>query len=167
MNHRGARHVLKARQQMSSPLSKSRPIMLVGAIAIALLLGAAPAMAFDTTKLGQKGTLLSSDTVPLSGKSLRLQEEVKQALADSKRKVVMCIGMRFPGQWIHLGGKRVAPYTCNFGVKRLQIQATVRISGRNGRVFKTTTPNAMRNATTVSETNLRWKWMTGYSPQDQ
>src|SRR5215471_1133171 len=61
--------------------------------------------------------------------------------------------MRFPGQWKHLGGLRVSPYTCDFGAMWLQIRATVRITDRSGQVFETITDKAMNNATNVSETN--------------
>jgi hypothetical protein len=35
-----------------------------------------------------------------------------------------------------------------------------RITDRSGQVFETITDKAMNNATTVSETNLNWKWTT-------
>jgi hypothetical protein len=132
--------------------------MLLRVVAIALIFGTSPAIAFDTTKLGQRGTLGSDEIMPVIAQSRRLQEEVKQALAELKRDWFSCWGMRFPGQWLQLGGKRVAPYTCDFGAKWLVIRADVRISDRRGRVFKKITPEAMRNATNVSETRPRWEW---------
>ena len=133
------------------------------AILIALILGTSAAMAFDTTKLGQQGTLSSEDfanhIVPLVDESRRLQKEFKQAFAEKDHvRTPSCIGMRFPGQWEHLAGERVAPYWCDFGPKSLEIRATVQITDRNGRVFEKITPKAMRNATRVIETNPRWKW---------
>jgi len=142
--------------------------MRVVSIASALLLGTLPAMAFDTSKLGQGGTLALDDIMPLIGKSAKLKSEVNQALADNKKKPdeVSCSGMRFPGQWVHLGGLRVSPYTCNFGAKWLQIRATVRVTGRGGRAFETVTPEAMKNARDVSETNPTWNWTTEEPPED-
>jgi hypothetical protein len=78
---------------------------------------------------------------------------------------VMCVGMRFPGQWKNLGGLRVSPYTCDFGAKWLQIHAAVRITNRRGQAFETITAEAMKNATNVSETNLNWKWTTECTPR--
>jgi hypothetical protein len=66
--------------------------------------------------------------------------------------------VRFPGQWTHLGGARVSPYSCDFGGKWLKIDTTGRVTDRRGRIFETITPEAMKNATTVSETNPTWKW---------
>jgi hypothetical protein len=129
---------------------------------MALLPGASPAMAFDTGKLGQGGTLTLVDIMPLIAKSAQLRAQVNQALAQGSKKQddIICDGMRFPGQWTHLGGARVSPYSCDFGGKWLQIDATVRITDRRGRAFETITPEAMKNAATVSETNPTWKWTT-------
>jgi hypothetical protein len=138
------------------------------AAVIATLTGPAPAMAFDTGKLGQGGTLLLDDLMPLIGKTAALKREVDQALVEGTRKAadVICSGMRFPGQWVHLGGSRVSPYTCDFGVKWLQIRATVRITDGSGRVYETITRAAMKNASRVSETSLTWRW-TSEEPPDQ
>jgi hypothetical protein len=147
---------------------KRRLTVRVVSIATAFVLGAAPAMAFDTGKLGQRGTLTLDEMTALISKSAKLKSEVEQALADNKKKLdeTSCSGMRFPGQWVHLGGLRVAPYTCDFGAKWLQIRATVRVTGRGGRAFETITPQAMKNATDVSETNPTWKWTTEEPPDD-
>jgi hypothetical protein len=132
--------------------------MFMRAAAIALILGTSPAIAFDTTKLGQRGTLTSDDIMPLIRQSCRLEQEFKQALAENKRDSVSCDGMRFPGQWKELSGGRVAPYACHFGSKWLVIRADVRITDRHGRVFDKITPAAMRNATNVREARPRWEW---------
>ena len=135
-------------------------------IAIALLLAASPAVAFDTGKLGQGGSLPLDDLMPLVGQSAPLKREVDQALAEAKKKPedVICSGKRFPREWVHLGGSRVSPYACDFGAKWLQIRATVRITDRGGRAFETITPAAMKNASKVSETAPTWKWTTEEPP---
>ena len=94
----------------------SRPVL------IACLLVATPAMAFDTTELGQGGSLMLDELMPLIGKAPALKREVNQALAGIKKKAadVICTGYRFPGQWVHLGGMRVAPYTCDFAASGLK-----------------------------------------------
>ena len=51
-----------------------------------------------------------------------------------------------------------SPYVCKIADKWLEVRATVRISGR-GKAFEAITPEAMRNATTVTETNPTWKWL--------
>jgi hypothetical protein len=98
--------------------------VLRSAIPLAVILLTSPALAFDTSKLGQGGSLPLSDLDPLLAKSPQLQREINQAPADGKKAkdVVICDGMRFPGQWQNLGGLRVGPYTCNFGNKWLQIK---------------------------------------------
>ncbi|MEA2907288.1 MAG: hypothetical protein QOI12_4675 [Alphaproteobacteria bacterium] len=129
-------------------------------VLLALLLVATPAMAFDTTKLGQGGTLPLGDIMPLIGKAPQLKREVGEMLAQANKKPedVICSGYRFPGAWVNLGGERVSPYTCDFGIKWLQIKATVRIIGRSRQVYDTITPAAMMNATRVSEIDPTWAW---------
>jgi hypothetical protein len=136
-------------------------------VPLALLLGTSSALAFDTSKLGQWGSLPLDDLTPVIAKSAELQQEINKALSEGNKKQgdVMCIGMRFPGQWKNLGGLRVSPYTCDFGAKWLQIHAAVRITNRRGQAFETITAEAMKNATNVSETNLNWKWTTECTPR--
>jgi hypothetical protein len=143
--------------------------MLLRAIPIVVLVTASPALAFDTGKLGQGGSLPLSDIMPLIGKYPQLKGEVTSAMAAGNKTAdtALCDGMRFPGAWVNLGGQRVAPYTCDFGGKWLQINATVRITGPKGQVFETITPTAMKNASKVGETNLTWKWTTEDPNQDK
>jgi hypothetical protein len=114
-------------------------------VPIALLLGTSSALAFDTSKLGQFGSLPFDDLAPVIDKTPPLQQEINKALSESNKKQgdVRCLGMRFPGPWKNLGGLRVSPYACDFGT-----------------AFETITAKAMKNATKVSETNLNWKWTT-------
>jgi hypothetical protein len=138
-------------------------------IAIVLLLPASPAVAFDTSKLGQHGTLLLDDFMPLIGQSAQLKHEVDQALAAAKKKPedVICTGTRFPGLWANLPGARVSPYTCNIGGKWLRVRATVRITDDGGRAFRSITRAAMKNASNVSETAPKWKWTTEEPPDNR
>ena len=135
-------------------------------VPLALLFGTSSALAFDTSKLGQWGSLFLDDLTPVIAKSDRLQQEINEVLSEANKKEedVTCFGMRFPGQWKNLGGLRVSPYTCDFGAMWLQIRATVRISDGRGQAFEAITDKAMNNATNVSETNLSWKWTTECSP---
>jgi hypothetical protein len=135
-------------------------------VPLLLLLGTS-ALAFDTSKLSQWGSLPLDDLTPLIAKSAQLEQEINKALSEGSKKQgdVMCVGMRFPGQWKNLGGLRVSPYTCDFGAKWLQIDATVRITDRRGQAFETITAKAMKDVTNVSETNLNWKWTTECAPR--
>jgi hypothetical protein len=125
-----------------------------------LLLISSSAMAFDTTKLGQFGSLSLDEMMSLIDKSPQLKREVTDAVAKTKVKAdeIGCEGRRFPGQWRNLGGERTAPYVCKIGDKWLEIRATVRVTGRGGKSFENITRGAMKSATTVTETNPTWKW---------
>src|SRR6516165_12003838 len=140
--------------------------MAVRLVALALLLGTTVALAFDSTKIGQWGSLYLDDLSPILAKSAQLKQEVTAALTEKNKKPedILCFGMRFPGAWKNLGGTRVAPYTCDFDGKYLRIDATVRVIGHGGRTFEVINDTAMKQATDVIEENLTWKWTTGDDP---
>ncbi|MGP0088674.1 MAG: hypothetical protein ACLPKB_01740 [Xanthobacteraceae bacterium] len=74
-------------------------------------------MAFDTSKLGQGGSLPLDEIMPLIDKQPELKREIREAAAKLNKtpEDIICDGMRFPGKWEHLGGSRVSPYICGFG----------------------------------------------------
>jgi hypothetical protein len=134
--------------------------MAMRLVGLALLFGTSAALAFDSTKVGQWGSLYLDDLSPVLAESAQLKREVTAALARKNKKPedILCFGMRFPGPWKNLGAMCVAPYTCDFDGKYLRIDATVRVIGRGGRI------TAMKRATDVREDNLTWKWTTGDDP---
>ena len=71
-----------------------------------------------------RGSLPLDELTAVIAKSARLQQEINVVLSEGNKKQedVTCFGMRFPGQWKHLGGLRVSPYTCDFGAMWLQIR---------------------------------------------
>jgi hypothetical protein len=127
---------------------------------IVLSIAASPALAFDTTKLGQWGSLGLDDISSLLDKAPQLRREVDAALAKADRKLdeVRCTGMRFPGSWVNLGGERVAPYVCNIGDRWIEIRTRVRVTGRKGKAIEKIDRQAMKQATEVSETDPAWTW---------
>jgi hypothetical protein len=134
--------------------------MFARGIPFVLLLVSSSVFALDTTKLGQFGSLSLDEMMPLIHKSSQLKREVDDAVtkASVKANEVGCEGKRFPGQWRNLGGGRTAPYVCKIGDKWLELRATVRITGHGGKSFERITPEAMKSATIVTETNPKWKW---------
>lgn len=136
-----------------TPLFKAAVVLVLAAVS-------APAVAFDTSKYTPNGSLSFEEVMPLIRQSPALAREVAKELVRSELRAddVFCEGVRFGNNWVHLGGARVSPYICEFKKRRLHIQATVRVTGRKGQVFKGPTKAAMRNATTVTETRPLWKW---------
>jgi hypothetical protein len=134
--------------------------MFVRLALIGLLLGPAPAIAFDTTKLGQGGSLMLDDLINVIRQAPKLADEIDAAVAASGKTPdrIICDGMRFPGQWDELGGLRVAPYHCQIGHKWLTIRTKVRITNKNGKVFDEITDQARREAVEVKETDPTWSW---------
>jgi hypothetical protein len=55
-------------------------------VPLALLLGTSSALAFDTSKVGQWGSLFLDDLAPVIGQSARLQQEIDEALSQINKK---------------------------------------------------------------------------------
>jgi hypothetical protein len=129
-------------------------------VTTALVLFAGSAFAFDTSKLGQVGSLPLDDMKGLIAKSPKLKGEVDEAVAKIAKKPdeIMCNGMRFPGAWKELGGVRVSPYSCQLGDKWLQVRAKVQVTGKRGKLYARVDKEAMRRAENVLETDPTWTW---------
>ena len=134
--------------------------MLSRTALIALLVSMAPAFAFDTTRLGQGGTLALEDIRGVIDQSPKLKREVDAAIAKSGKKPdqIICDGMRFPGSWKELGGMRVSPYHCEIGARWLTIRTKVRVTDKRGKLYQSINRKAMTRANHVRETNPTWSW---------
>jgi hypothetical protein len=117
---------------------------------------------FDSRRLEGGGTMLLDDIMSLVRLSPRLLDEVQSALRDLNKTAqdITCIGKRIDGRWRHLAGARVQPYTCRFGARWLEISADLRILGRRGESYEAVSDAAMRNASSIKESNPRWGWTT-------
>ena len=131
-------------------------------ILLALLVWATPALAFDTTKLGQGGSLpLDDDAIQaLIGQSPKLRQEIDRALAKAGKKPpeIICDGMRFPGTWKNLGGLRVSPYRCHIGDRWLTVSADVRVFDAQGKLYQSINQKGMERANVVKENHPAWTW---------
>jgi len=118
------------------------------------------ATTFNTSQLGQRGPLLLGGILQLIAQSTKLQSEVSSVLAAGAKDAdeVTCTGDQFPGQWNNLAGTTVAPYTCDFTDKWLLIDATVVVTGANGKTYDSITPAAIENADAVIQSNPIWVW---------
>ncbi len=134
--------------------------MLSRTVLIALLVSASPAFAFDTTKLGQGGTLPLEDIQAVINQSSKLKQEVDEAIAKAGKKpdAIICDGMRFPSSWKELGGMRVSPYHCQIGSKWLTIHTKVRVTDKKGKLYQSINRKAMNRADNVKETDPTWSW---------
>jgi hypothetical protein len=134
--------------------------MLSRMVLIALLVAASPAFAFDTTKLGQGGTLPLEDIQAVINQSSKLKHEVDDAIAKAGKKpdAIICDGMRFPGSWKELSGMRVSPYHCQIGGKWLTICTKVRVTDKKGKLYQSINRKAMNRADNVRETDPTWSW---------
>ena len=142
---------------------------MAGTLVLSALAFVSAASAFDSTKLGQRGTI----TLDMPGISdvlkhtPKLRREVEEAAAKLNKKPdeIVCDGMRFPGSWPELAGLRVAPYICQFGDRWLKIETKIRVVGKGGKVYEKITREAMRRAIDVKETSPTWVWSDTEPPE--
>lgn len=131
-------------------------------ILAALIMIVTPAFAFDTTKLGQGGSLAldAREIQALIGRSSKLVREINEAAAKAGKKPggIICSGMRFSNAWKNLSGRRVSPYRCHIGDKWLTIRATVRVFDARGKLYQSINRKGMERADTVKETDPAWTW---------
>ncbi len=143
--------------------------MLRRIVLASLVLMPAPALAFDTAKLGQLGSIAldMDELAAVIKQSPALKREIDEALAKVKKapNELICDAMRFPGSWPELSGLRVSPYRCQFGDKWLRITTKVRVTGKRGKVYERIDKAAMRGATKVTETDPKWTWSDTMPPQ--
>jgi hypothetical protein len=122
---------------------------------VAGLLIQTSAMAFDSSKLKQEGSLLLVDILPTLQQAPELIARI-EALPGKAASEIGCWGRRFDPTWKHLVGWRVAPYSCQFGDRSLIISTRVTLLGKDGKAVADI--RAKSEATAVSETITSWKW---------
>lgn len=132
----------------------------IAAVAAALWLAAPPTFAFDTMSLGQFGSLGVDELQGVIDQAPKLRREVDEAVAKlgKKPEEIRCSGARFPSAWVGLAGERISPYACPFGERWLEIRTKVRITGKHGKVYTQISPEAMRRADNVRESEPAWTW---------
>jgi len=128
-------------------------------ICAALLATPAAAYAFDTQTLGQIGTI---ELARVRGwkDTPRLRSEIDAELrkAGKSAEDVNCLGWRFPGAWVKLGGDRAPPYVCHFGDKDLHMRWRVTLVDARGRRFDRASAAAKRDAEDLRLTHPVWRW---------
>lgn len=136
--------------------------MLLRMVLMALVVSATPALAFDTAKLTQGGSVaLDADEIQgLIGQSSELRRQIDQALAKAGKKPadIICGGKRFSNAWKELSGRRVSPYRCRIGARWLSIRANVRVFDAKGKLYQSINRKGMERADTVKENHPTWTW---------
>ena len=137
-----------------------RARFLITTVAVAVWFAAPPAFAFDTIKLGQFGSLGVDELKGVIDQAPKLKAEVADAVTKlgKKPEEIRCSGVRFPIAWVGLAGERVSPYACPFGERWLEIRTKARVSGKHGKVYTQVSPEAMRRADNVTESDPTWTW---------
>jgi len=71
---------------------------------------------------------------------------------------IICVGARFGGHWIELGGARSIPYECEIGKKKLNIDGTLVLYDQQGNEIDMSDEKAPERAFDYKQTDLTWTW---------
>jgi len=75
-----------------------------------------------------------------------------------KPEAVICVGARFGGHWVELGGARSIPYECEVGAKKLNIDGTLHLYDEHGNEIDMSDEKAPELAFDYKQTDLTWTW---------
>ena len=126
---------------------------LTAAIGLLVLLAA-----FGTAQAG--GSISLVDLMDRLKGNDKLMAEINAELQAQKLEAasVICVGDRFGGNWVELGGVRVVPYECEIGTRKLNIDGTLHLYDAKGAEVDEKDKTAPKRATDYKETDLKWTW---------
>ncbi|MCZ7595488.1 MAG: hypothetical protein M5U16_11740 [Hyphomicrobium sp.] len=75
-----------------------------------------------------------------------------------KAEELNCVGFRFGGYWLNLGGARAVPYECEIGNKKLNIDGTVHVYDDDGTELDRTDKKSFERATEYRQADITWRW---------
>ena len=127
-------------------------VQVLLAAAIWTLLGIGAAYAPGTITLDEVMEQLKDNQALISEIDAALKAENLQA------ENVICIGSRFGGHWVELGGGRSVPYECKLGKRKLNIDGTVHLYDAGGAEIDMNDEKAPERAADYKQTDLKWTW---------
>jgi len=110
-----------------------------------------------------QATLSLNQIMPLIKQSQKLNTEVKNALKQAGKKPsdISCTGNKLGAQFGPLSATNTAPFTCNFGTKKLTIQADNLVTLRNGHTIFLNQFSELQPKPDKASVTFRlktWKW---------
>lgn len=121
--------------------------------ALAVLLGSNAA-----TRAG--GSVPLDDVMGATRSAAGLSAEISSRLSASRSNAeeVTCDATRLGRHWEHLGGARVAPYTCHIGSEVLEINAKQTFLDERGTQLNASDPQLSAQTRSIRESEFTWSW---------
>ncbi|MFA5899819.1 MAG: hypothetical protein WC829_12000 [Hyphomicrobium sp.] len=90
----------------------------------------------------------------------KLLGEIGEALKAQglQADAVICVGARFGGHWVELGGARSIPYECEIGTRKLNIDGTLHLYDERGAEIDLNDERAPERAFDYKQSDLTWTW---------
>lgn len=133
-------------------LQLSRTLRLAFGTVAFMLLGATAAWAPGSITLDEVLDQLK-DNEKLGGE---INAELKAQNLSAEN--IICVGARFGGHWVELGGARSIPYECEIGKKKLNIDGTLRLYDQQGAEIDMSDEKAPERAFDYKQSDLTWTW---------
>lgn len=133
-------------------LQLSRTLRLAFGTVAFMLLGATAAWAPGSITLDEVLDQLK-DNEKLGGE---INAELKAQNLSAEN--IICVGARFGGHWVELGGARSIPYECEIGKKKLNIDGTLRLYDQQGAEIDMSDEKAPERAFDYEQSDLTWTW---------
>ncbi len=106
------------------------------------------------------GTITLDEVMDQLKDDQTLMSEIDDALKGEnlQAETVICIGARFGGHWVEIGGGRAVPYECELGKRKLKIEGTVHLYDAAGAEIDMNDEKAPERAADYKQTDLKWTW---------
>ncbi|MBI1385598.1 MAG: hypothetical protein GC150_11870 [Rhizobiales bacterium] len=140
----------------------TRTVSMLGNLTMRAVLGAGlplTAMILYAGAAQASGSVTFQEVARLIAKNPALEREVRQHIEATQLgyEAIVCDGTRLGRHWVHLGGRRIAPYTCTLGDRLLNLEADAVYVDAAGTVLDDPGERPAR-AVVVEEYNPRGAW---------
>lgn len=106
------------------------------------------------------GTITLDEVMDQLKDDAKLTAEISAELKAQglKAESIICVGARFGGHWVELGGARSVPYECEIGKKKINIDGTLHLYDQGGNEIDMNDEKAPEKAFDYKQTDLKWTW---------
>jgi len=128
--------------------------------ALHVVLGTVAFMVVGSSAAWAPGSIMLDEVMDQLKANQKLIDEIRTELKAQNLQpdAVTCIGARFGGHWVDLGGARSVPYTCDIGKKTLSIDGTLHLYDERGNEVDMNDEKAPERAFDYKQTDLTWSW---------
>jgi len=128
--------------------------------AAGLIVATAAFMPLGITAAWAPGSISLDEVMDQLKDNAKLVDEVSAELKKQgvNAAEVNCIGGRFGGNWINLGGARAIPFDCQIGSRAIEIDGELHFYDAAGNELDMAADDTPEKATSFKQLNINWQW---------